>query len=466
MRFTNSYPRIALNAFFKINRNVYHVSLMRRCLSAAILVLTVSRIYAQCAVVPPEPNCSVSGAIPLTNGASVNTGQTYVVTGSSTFSNITMNGGTLIVCGSLTISNTLTYNSGTLSIPSSGTFNYVGSGSALVLGSNSTIYNYGNFTSGVSIVTGANNLIMNCSITSQFTIPFNQFVIQGPNTQFANNGSFNSSFFIVQNSNSANVVCSGTGSVISTGTMINQYANAFVSPGGASCVQITNQIINSQPMTSSSNVVICYNSSTVGVSGSPNFGAATISNPCSSCSVPLPTELVTSSAGCENMKIQVSWSAESEQTCEEYVIQRSENGFTFEDAMTVSCQNNLSPDPAVYAVELDPLSNTEEEYIRLKRVDNSGEEIVYDVLQVDCSKDLSIYVYPTWVTDDWITVTAPERIESIILYSMQGKQVQSFLVEDEKETSIRLNPEVAIGQYLLSVKTKNYRNDKLLRILR
>lgn len=427
--------------------------------------LHVISSYGQCTTPPAPLTCPVAGSIVLTEGSSVNSGNTYTATGTTSLNSITMNGGTLVVCGTLNLAN-LTYTSGTIYVAPGGTLNYTNSGTALVLGSNSSIYNFGTIYSAGSIVTGSNNTIMNCTLSSLFTIPFNQFVIQGPNTQFINNGTFNSSYFIVQSNNSANVVCSGPGSAISTGIMINQLANAFNSPSGSSCIQITNTIINSQPMTATGNVFICYNSGSVSVIGSANFGNATVSNPCASCSIPLPIGLISANAACDNMNIHVSWVAEPDPTCIGYTIQRSSNGMQFTDALFVNCQSGNATTPQEYSVQLSPASNTQEEFLRLKQTDSDGGEVLSDILQVDCSYGLTIDIFPTLVTTPYVTVRSDEPIESIILYSMDGKKVQIFDVQDEKEVVIEIDTRMAIGQYLLTVETRSHRADKLLRIIR
>jgi len=461
---TITTPLKALHLLTKTNNSISKLPHIHTLFLVFYFSFSTLFSNAQCIVAPPPLTCPIAGSIELTEGASVNTGNTYTVSATSNLNNITMNGGDLVVCGSLNLSN-ITFNSGNLYVAPSGNLT-VNNSTAVVLGNNSSIYNYGNILFQVSIVTGTNNIIYNCALNSVFNIPFNQMVIQGPNTYFINNGLFNSNFFIVQSTNSPNVICSGNGSAITTGIMINQFANAFNSPLGISCIQITNQIINSQPMTTSSNVQICYQAALVNVIQGPNFGNATVNNSCTSCSIALPLEIVELKASCFSNKIHVTWSVESEPSCAEYTIQRSTDGFIFEDAIVVECQGN-STSQLQYTAVLPVNYLAEQEYVKLKRTETNGGTLTSNTINVICPTVTTISIYPTMIVTPFITVNADQWIESITMYSMDGKVVQRFPVDgSQKEIVIEIDNLVAIGQYMLTVLTESTRVDKLLRIVR
>ncbi len=432
---------------------------------AGILLLVFLTHYfqvkSQCLAVPAPLNCPIAGSIPVVEGMTLTAGNTYTVTGVMNINTLTMSGGTLVICGTLNLAN-LTFNSGSIYVAQGGTFNYTNGSTALVMGANSNIFNFGVTNFSCSIVTGPNNLIFNCLVTSVFTTTFNQMIVQGPNTYFVNNGSFTSSFFIVQSTNAANPVCSGPGSSIVTNTMINQFANAFSSPSGPSCIQITQNIINSQPMTASTNVSICYNSGSVNVIQGPAFGSATITNPCVSCSVVLPTGIVSTTAECDNLNIRVNWLTDSEPTGAVYDVQHSEDGSVFNDVAQVICEE-ATLEPQSYSTEIP---GGESGYIRLKRTSETNETTYSQLLSVNCSDEPSILIYPTMVTGSEVNILATEPIESIVMYSMDGKLVERFQAQDKKEVVINIGSDVAIGQYLLTVKTRNTRVDKLLRLAR
>lgn len=429
----------------------------------SLMLITVAACFfafttqAQCVTPPAQPTCS--GGTALIDNDNLTTGITKVVTGTSSFSNLTLNGGTLIVCGTLNLNN-ITFNSGTIYVCAGAALN-VNTGASIVFGANCAIYNYGTTYFASSIVTGSNNLIMNCSITAYFNIPFNQFVLQGPNTQFVNYGTFNSSYFIVQSNNSPSPVCSGTGSVIITGIMINQYANAFTSPSGPSCIQITNQVINSQPMTSTPNVNICYyGSSAAGL----NFGSATVTLNCSSCSVPLPVEDIQFEGNCLDGLLHLNWTVTSEQDCSVYAVEFSEDGTQYQNIRQVNCQGP-STTPLQYSCNIEnlPLMNY---YARIKRTDMDGNETSYSsVIPVNCIEGSIVDIFPTYVVGSTITVKSDDRIVAISMYGMDGRKIKNFdIAPDQKVITLDIGSATALGQYILTVETPATRVDKLIHV--
>lgn len=427
------------------------------CIITAYSLLCMPVISnAQCSAPPVQPTCA--SGIELIDNDNLTVGITRVVTGTSNFSGLTVNGGTLIVCGTLNLS-AITFTSGTIYVCAGGNLS-VTTGAAVVFGSNCNLYNYGYVYFSSSIVTGANNLLMNCTLSSQFNIPFNQFVIQGPNTQFVNYGSFTSSYFIVQSNNSPNPVCSGAGSAIETGTMINQYPNAFTSPSGLSCIEIYSQVINSQQMTTSSNVNICYfGSSAAGL----NFGNATVSLNCNSCSVALPVDDIQFQGTCINEQIKLRWTVESEQDCSKYDVQLSEDGTTFNDIREINCAGpSLTPLSYECLLNVTPLAHY---YARIKRSDIDGNESFSDPLALNCLLGSSIDIFPTYVVGSQITVKSDDRIIAINMYAMDGRMVKNFAIEPNQNVIVLdIGNETALGQYLLTVETPATRVDKLIHI--
>lgn len=432
---------------------------------AASIVFTIISLFhwsavshAQCLTPPAQPSCA--SGVQLVDNDNLTTGITKVVTGTSSFSNLTLNGGTLIICGTLNLS-AITFTSGTIYVCAGGALN-VNTGASIVFGSNCSIYNYGQIYFASSIVTGASNLIVNCSTGAYFNIPFNQFVLQGPNTQFVNYGTFNSSYFIVQSNNSPNPVCSGTGSVIITGIMINQYPNAFTSPSGTSCIQITNQVINSQPMTVTGNVNICYyGSSAAGL----NFGGANVTLNCTSCSVALPVDNINLAATCTNSMLHLNWSVESETNCADYDVQLSEDGTAFSNIRQLTC-SGPSAEPLNYtcAIEIPPLWHY---YVRVKRTSLDGSEEYSPALALNCLQGSTIDIFPTYVTGSEITIKSDDRIISINMYAMDGRKVKSFdVAPDQKIVVLDIGVDTSLGQYLLTVETPETRVDKLIHIAR
>jgi hypothetical protein len=415
---------------------------------------------SQCLVPPASPSCNPPGSIALANNDVVGVGQVKTLGGSVAYNSITMSGGTLIVCGSLTL-NTISFSSGTLIINPGGSV-LINSGSAIVFGNNSCIVNYGSFKITSSIVTGQNNVFYNATPSSVFTVAFNQFVIQGPNTYIINNGILNASYIIVQSTNSPGPVCSGPGSYMVCNFMINQYPNAFLSPDGPSCINITQWIINSQAMTTTSNVMICYMASSVSISGSPNFGAATVYSNCPSCMVALPLELTALWGSCDGRKISLSWVTEQESNVVKFIVERSANGIDFKEAGSMVANNK--PYRNYYNMELEAADNADKSYFRIKEVDKNMDVKLSPLTYVSCKDKNGVRIYPA-VSSGEFNVMADEDVTEISIYDIAGRLVKQEAVDHSRFYTFY--PEgFARGSYVVSVKTVfgNSYNKKLVLI--
>ncbi len=106
----------------------------------SLLVLcTIASFHSnsQCSVPSGLPMIACGTGTLLTDNANVNTGDTYYYNGfGGSFSNISVNGGTIVLCGSVTITN-INFNGGSMVINSgaSATFNgsFNGSGTIFII---------------------------------------------------------------------------------------------------------------------------------------------------------------------------------------------------------------------------------------------------------------------------------------------------------------------------------------------
>lgn len=346
--------------------------------------------YSQCSGTLADPNCATIVAPEVFEGVVIATGETYVVSAPVSLNAITIAGGQLIVCSDLTL-NTLTFNGGNLLVASSGTFNVTNGGAALVLGANSTINNYGTMTLACSIVSGPNNIIANCINSAVFAVPFNQIVMQGPNSQFINNGTVQSSFIVNTSNNTIVPWCLGAGSQTITGIMINQYNVGFSVPEANACLNITNFISNSAPLTNSSFLLLCYNASSVTVSGAPNFGNATVfpNNP--SCSIALGP--LSQFFGKANGKdVELNWRLELPETSVDRVIvtKYSDETHQFEEIATLKYGHSTS---ISNYTDLQAISDLKL-YYRLKIITTDNVTDFSDIVKIDPERLANPVFYP------------------------------------------------------------------------
>ncbi len=407
-----------------------HTVSFPNCINVICFVLMwYSGLRAQCGPVISEPNCSVPGAIEVSEGAVVGAGQTYVVTNPTTLSSLTVNGGTLIICSTLSVTN-FNFASGNVVVTSGSVLNITNNSVANVFGNGCTLINFGAVNTACSVVTGPNNLIYNYSLTSSFNLPFNQLVVQGPNTQFINNGVVTSSFVINTSTNTIQPFCLGAGSMIVTGLMINEYPNGFAAPDGMACINIYNSIINSQLMTDTSNTFICYLQASVNIIGSPNFGSATVDNSCSGCFDPLGPNVVWLRGANDFGGIELEWQLEDMHELEIIEVQRLKKGSTseFEPHCFVS---KLSADGQGRFRYLDTEVNMGEwYYYRLKLHQRSDEVHYSEVVPVFREQYREINVFPNPAVSNVISLGPDVQISGVfnvlgqlLDYSLDGNRL-------------------------------------------
>jgi len=270
---------------------------LSRTLGILIMVcLPGSILPAQCLVAPPAPACT--GTEPLaTDGETLTSGSKWFYGSSATFNSYTMSGGTLIICGKLTIDK-LTFNTGTLYVLPGAQFTIgSGFGTTFQLQGGCYVYNYGTITSQVSIaldnahVSALNpNVFINASDSSMLDVPYNWFVINNPYSWLVINGKCNSHGIITDVLSSAGSVCLGNKSQTYQAVLINNSKNAYVVPSGTACVSVSQHSYLCASVTASvglnaclSNTHITDSSCMVSKGLSNAWGSAQVMKNCATC---------------------------------------------------------------------------------------------------------------------------------------------------------------------------------------
>lgn len=419
-----------------------NTSLFWRVISLAGTTLFPIVFYAQCGPVIPEPDCNSPGGVEVFEGAVIGMGQTYIVTSPATLNTVTVNGGTLIICSGLNI-NSLNFTSGTIAVTSSGTLNLTNGGIATVFGNSCNLINFGSIVSQSSIVTGPNNLIYNYSPASSFNIPFNQMVVQGPNSQVINNGLFNSSFIVNSSNNTISPFCLGTGSITTTGIMINQYPIGFLTPDPYACLMISNTIMNSQTLTNTSNTAICYNAGSVSVIGSPLFGPAIVNNACNSCYIPLGIDGVNMDAFEANECIQVLMEISTVEDVLKIELERLNDGNMEEFSKIYTINEKDLPDPDKLVFLDHNVEPNNLYYYRLLISHKDGETSYSDVVSVRCSNGKSkIYPNPSGSAEFHLA----DKVEIFSVTDLVGKNYSFDIYFD----SLKINGVSSGNVFLVS----------------
>ena len=240
-------------------------------------LLSISQTACSSSTIAPAACSGGNGA--ATSGVNINTGNTYWFSGGpTTFASLNLSGGTLRICGNLTITS-MTINSGTLIIEQGGILNISGSFNV----GNLTIINRGSLTiTGSLVLQGTASTIYNDLTTSYLTITGSLTV---------NNASaiINRGIFTITGSltlqGTGNVVCLQNNSIFNVSTLTNNVSNSitYAGNGTTACFSVSGSASLNNALTASPNVTICNSSGTPAT----GWGSATVITHCTSCGVVL-----------------------------------------------------------------------------------------------------------------------------------------------------------------------------------
>lgn len=207
------------------------------------LTFSVVRSSGQC-LTAPVAACSAGPS--AVDGETLNAGTTKWYNGAGIFGDYKLNGGTLIICGDLTIDRFM-MDSGTVFIQS-GSRLVIGNGigSGLVLRGNSAIYNSGTLEimRNLSLENGWTssakpNVVINVLLTSVLKMQNQYFVINNTHSWFVNKGTAYFHGLITDPQASAGSVCLGTASETKMTVLYNKVRNSYVAPEGSACVHVS-----------------------------------------------------------------------------------------------------------------------------------------------------------------------------------------------------------------------------------
>lgn len=365
------------------------INLLKKVVVAFHLIFfaTQNPVFSQCSSPPNVPPCS-GGNGPATNNLNINSGTTYWYASSGTFNSINMNGGNLVVCGTLTITN-LNFNQGTI---------YVAPGASLTIVNNvnsgGSLVNYGTVTFNGNVVWQGNpSMVWNATSTSIFNA---NIMTVNNNSQFINNGTATISNFVIQTSISSSV-CQGINAILNLNQFTNSTPNSITSPSGMSCLLISNiAYLNASSVTTYSNLIACVLSGAT-VINPTHWGSATVYNPCGSCSAALPIELISFEGSCNENKVYLKWATASETNNDYFTIERTAAGLSFEILGIVDGAGNSYQTKYYTFTDAKPLKGIS--YYRLKQTDFNGQYKYSNIISVNNNIG-KINVYPNPITNE------------------------------------------------------------------
>lgn len=428
---------------------------------------------AQCLTPPPLDSCN--GTEPsLSDHETLNRGiKKWYYGPATTFNDLTLNGGTLVVCSDLTIDK-FYIDSGTIIVRPGARFVIGGGiGFGVSFRGNCAIYNWGRTEIIRNLSLEGNyasaskpNVVMNVTPGSVFKMSNQYFVINNPYSFFINNGKSDFHGIIIDPGAASGAVCMGNGSETKMTVLYNRKANSYTVPSGFACLNVTEYSQFYDSLTRSPTLSVClgprhYSDSSCRPWGcKPNaWGQASLFRRCNMCvDVQSLTVTITNFAITETPEEKkLYWWASINRGAEvDFYIERSHDGKLFAriDSLPV---NNLYQNTQFSRSDRSPLPGYS--YYRVVAVNRfSGHRVTSNTIKSFGSSSNKLLVYPNpFKLGITVTFKKDEHPLKLELYSMQGKLIQVIppAVADAKSMQINLPASCAAGNYLLKIVYKD-----------
>jgi hypothetical protein len=177
---------------------------------------------------------------------------------------------------------------------------------------------------------------------------------------------------------------------------------------------------------------------------------------------PLPVELLSFDAQCADQDIIVRWTTASEHNTLNFIVQRSEEGTTWNDVQTVEAAGN-SNTVLDYAIK-DMGAARGTKYYRLVQTDQDGVQKIYGPILTNCGSDvLSFLTFPNPSTDEFTILFGAEDIHGDVVMTVSdatGKVVRNAALFIEKGTTSMMVPSLDLspGVYQIQLTGENFQS--------
>ncbi|RYF95246.1 MAG: T9SS type A sorting domain-containing protein [Chitinophagaceae bacterium] len=431
-----------------------------------ILLFSRAQAFAQCSTPISPPSCSGAEAL-LTDNETIGSGTSKWYYGATvTMNSLTMKGGTLVVCGNLTIDK-FYIDSGTVFVrPGARLVIGSGIGAGLVLRGDSYFYNYGTLEiqRNLSLDNGwatalKPNKVINATRASIFKMSNQYLVINNTHSWFVNNGNAEFWGIITDPMAVGGSVCLGEGSSTRMAVLINKIADTYRVPFGNACLNVYQFSQFNNRLTPDPRLFACIGSSHVSTSGcggcpANNWGAAQVITNCTSCGslAVLAGPVLSLRGNRSNSENKLEWEYSVASREGYFIIGRSTNGrdfFTL-DSVRVNAEsttkfritdNNPLPGNNYYMIQyINPVTHT---------------TVQSNTIKVITESPTGFSVHPVPFTNKFY-VTDVKGVEKIMLTDMTGKNIPiRYSAKRERESfEIDVMQKIPSGIYIIHILTK------------
>lgn len=172
----------------------------------------------------------------------------------------------------------------------------------------------------------------------------------------------------------------------------------------------------------------------------------------------LPIELLSFSASItDNHKVKLNWQTASEINNDYFTIERSTNGFDWEEIKKIDGSGNSSYLLNYSEIDYTPYNGIS--YYRLKQTDFDGKFEYSEISSVNVNDETNFHIFPNPANNQITILAANSEFEEITIYNSLGQNVtiltqQNF--ENEGKLIIDLS-KLSSGIYYLKSKTTAYK---------
>jgi len=428
--------------------------------------IPLSRLHSQC-LTAPTATCTNTEPL-VSDGEVLNAGTTKWYYGPvATLNMLTLKGGTLVVCGNLTIDK-FYMDSGKIFIQPGGRFVIGnGEGAGLVFRGNCSVYNFGtlevlrNLSLENGWATPANpNVVINATPGAVFKMNNQYFVINNAYSWFVNKGKAYFHGLITDPQASVNSVCLGKGSQTVMTVLYNKVKNSYFAPEPFACVNVSEFSQLWDTLTTVNPYInMCLglthrtDSTCIPWGCKPNWGTANLFRGCVSCGtiVVLPARFISFNAEQHPDGNALYWKIENPSSTGVFYIETSSDGQQFQRLYSFAAdeQNNT----AGYSY-FDAIIRTGINYYRIKYADTVSKFSTYTpVVKAILKPSASLLVYPNPFSDR-LFVSLPGNYPSataVITNTYGGRISSQQLVRTGNKWELKLSGHYAPGIYLVTI---------------
>jgi hypothetical protein len=431
-----------------------------------LLITCIPRLYSQCLTAPSVAACT--GTEPLiADGNTLNTGITKWYYGASTtFNSLTLNGGTLIVCGNLTIDKFF-MDSGKIFIQPGGRFvigNGIGYG--LALKGNSYLYNYGTLEvrRNLSLENGWTsptkpNVLINATRTAVFKMSNQYFVINNAHSWFVNKGKADFHGLITDPQAMPGSVCLGRGSETIMTVLYNKVKFSYIAPEPYACLSVSEFSQIWDTLTNNPYINVCLGATHKTDSScrpwgcKPSWGLANLFRGCGACnSIQVLSNNFISFSGEQNPNgNMLYWEMEKAAAVSDFTIEYSTDGEEFKSIPSQYNYKKVNGKQYTY-VDIAPAPGIN--YYRVRYTDSISKLIIYSlVIQIKSSHISALLVYPNPFRDQ-LFLSLPGKYSSAGIYisNIYGQEIaRQQLLPATARQQVYLPAWLLPGTYIITV---------------